>query len=59
MKVSEMKELMKNANLDELRKLAAEWEQDERAGVHDRKCSILWCRQGCRLYDRDHRIYTM
>ena len=34
MKVSEMKELMKNANLDELRKLAAEWEQDERAGVH-------------------------
>ena len=33
MKVSEMKELMKNANLDELRKLAAEWEQDERAGV--------------------------
>ena len=33
MKVSEMKELMKNANLDELRKLAADWEQDERAGV--------------------------
>lgn len=33
MKVSEMKELMKNANPDELRKLAAEWEQDERAGV--------------------------